>query len=126
MKVMLETSVCIDIMRGQRPRDDFRGMQFLVSSVTEAELWAGVHQAGGTRERDKVERLLSAVEVVFFDSMAAEQSGLVLGGLAKRGSKIGDFDSLIAGHSLALRLPLVTGNVRHFSLIEGLEILDWN
>ena len=124
MKAMLDTSVCIEIMRGKQLSENYRGWQFSISSIVESELWAGVHQTGGDRELRKVKLLLSAVETKLFDSKAAERAGYVLGDLARKGMKIGDFDSLIAGHCLALKLPLITGNARHFSRIEGLELLE--
>jgi tRNA(fMet)-specific endonuclease VapC len=125
MRAMLDTSVCIEIMRGYRPSDAFRGWQFKISSIVEAELWAGAYHAEGERESKKVKLLLSAVEVKEFGSKAAKLSGVVLGKLAKKGMKIGDFDSLIAGHCLALELPLITLNKKHFSRIENLELIEW-
>ena len=125
MDAMLDTSVCIEIMRGNAPQDCFRGWHMSISSVVESELWAGVFHTGGVRERDKVMRLLSAVEVVSFDSNAARKTGLVLGSLARQGLHIGDFDSLIAGHCLALDRTLITANIRHFERVNGLRFLSW-
>jgi tRNA(fMet)-specific endonuclease VapC len=34
-------------------------------------------------------------------------------------------DTLIAGHALALRLVLVTHNLRHFKRVSGLDLADW-
>jgi len=123
MKAMLDTSVCIEIMRGRKLPDSFRSCTFLVSSIVESELWAGVYQSGGIREKQKVQRLLSAVEVREFDSLAAEKTGFVLGELAREGMKIGDFDSLIAGHCMALGYPLITQNLRHFERVPQLEVI---
>lgn len=121
---LLDTSYCIEILRGSPLPEKWRSHRFCISTVVEAELWAGVYHSGGQAERLKVEKLLSAVERVPFDSAAAEQSGKVLGLLATQGRSIGDFDAQIAGHALALNAHLATKNTKHFQRIEGLKLLD--
>jgi tRNA(fMet)-specific endonuclease VapC len=34
-------------------------------------------------------------------------------------------DLMLAAHARSLAAPLVTGNVREFSRVKGLELLDW-
>lgn len=122
--VLLDTSWCIEIMRGKPLPETWRVHRFCISSVVETELWAGVYHSGGKTERIKVEKLLGSVERVPFDSKAAELSGKVLGNLVKQGKTIGDFDSQIAGHALALNAHLATKNRRHFKRIKDLKILS--
>lgn len=122
--IFLDTSACIEILRGKQPHASLKQRKFLISSVVEAGLWAGVYHAGGSHERRKVEKLLDAVEIVPFDSAAAEATGKVLGTLARRGEKIGDFDSQIAGHALALGAAVLTKNPNHFLRIEELQLID--
>jgi tRNA(fMet)-specific endonuclease VapC len=38
---------------------------------------------------------------------------------------IGALDMLIAAHALSLNLPLATNNVREFSRVPGLRVLNW-
>ena len=121
--VMLDTSCCIEIMRGKPLPEEWRVHRFCISSVVETELWAGVHHSGGETERIKVEKLLASVERVEFDSKAAESAGKILGMLAKEGKTIGDFDCQIAGHALSLKAHLATKNHRHFKRIKGLKLL---
>ncbi len=45
--------------------------------------------------------------------------------LESQGTPIGGNDLWIAAHALALELPLVTNNVREFSLVPGLQIENW-
>ena len=122
---MLDTSACIEILRGRPPPDKWRGYCFCLSTVVEAELWAGVHHSGGDEERRKTETLLAALETVPFDSAAAEATGRVLAELTKAGRKIGDFDVQIAGHALSLGAPLLTCDKRHFQRVAGLRLLSW-
>ena len=122
--VMLDTSYCIEILRGNALPDSWRSHRFCISTVVEAELWAGAYHSGGQAERAKVEKFLAAIERVPFDSDAANQSGKVLGQLATLGKSIGDFDAQIAGHALALNAHLATKNKKHFRRIEGLKLLE--
>lgn len=123
--VLLDTSACIEILRGNAPPSALKGRQFLLSSVVEAELWAGVFHVGGSKERLKVEKLLAATERIPFDSAAAEATGMVLGKLAKSGRKIGDFDAQIAGHALATGSEVLTRNPGHFARVQGLQVIEW-
>ena len=122
---MLDTSACIEILRGRMMPENWRSYQFCISTVVEAELWAGVYHSGGTVERLKVEKLFASIETVSFDRRAAEATGKILGNLAKAGQPIGDFDAQIAGHALSLRCHLVTRNHRHFSRVSDLRLLKW-
>ena len=122
--VLLDTSRCIEILRGKTLPDKWRTHRFCISSVVEAELWAGVYHSGGKNERVKVEKLLASVERVAFDSKAAEATGKILGTLTKAGKSIGDFDCQIAGHALSLKALLATKNRRHFQRIKDLGLLD--
>lgn len=121
---MLDTSCCIEILRGKALPDTWRSHRFCISTVVEAELWAGVYHSGGQKERLKVEKLLAAIERVPFDGTAAEQTGKVLGQLATLGMPIGDFDAQIAGHAIALSAQLATKNKKHFQRIKGLKLLE--
>ena len=122
--VLLDTSWCIEILRGKTLPDKWRTHRFCISSVVEAELWAGVYHSGGKNERVKVEKLLASVERIAFDSKAAEAAGKILGTLTKAGKSIGDFDCQIAGHALSLKALLATKNRRHFQRIKDLGLLD--
>jgi tRNA(fMet)-specific endonuclease VapC len=45
--------------------------------------------------------------------------------LARDGTPIGQIDTLIAAHALALDLTLVSNNVRHFGKVRGLRTDNW-
>jgi tRNA(fMet)-specific endonuclease VapC len=123
--VLLDTSLCIEILRGHPPPDVWKSYRFCISTVIEAELWAGMYHSGGKAEQLKLQRLFASVEILPFDRKAAEATGKILGTLTKAGQKIGDFDSQIAGHALAINALLATKNSKHFKRVEGLRILEW-
>lgn len=57
---------------------------------------------------------------------AAYHSGQIRAELAKQGRPIGPYDAMIAGHARSLGLTIVTNNVKEFSKVEGLKVVDWS
>jgi tRNA(fMet)-specific endonuclease VapC len=55
---------------------------------------------------------------------AADRYGDIAAHLQQAGQPIGEMDTQIAAHALALGLPLVTHNTRHFNRVAGLKIED--
>ena len=45
--------------------------------------------------------------------------------LQKTCQPIGEMDTQIAAHALALALPLVTHKTRHFKKVSGVKLEDW-
>jgi tRNA(fMet)-specific endonuclease VapC len=127
---LLDTDVVIDVLRRRSPDAKARivalGRGVGVSAVTEMELRYGV--ARSSRPADNVravEEFLSFVTVQPFDRSAAVHAGEIRADLASAGTPIGAYDVLLAGHARALSLVLVTGNIREFSRVDGLRVLDW-
>ena len=56
--------------------------------------------------------LLSNIEIMQFDQKAAESYGMIRASLESKGTVIGPYDMLIAGHALSLNCTLVTNNTR--------------
>lgn len=61
-----------------------------------------------------------------FDDAAATAAATARISLARKGSVIGPIDLLIAGTALNRGALLVTDNVREFSRVEGLRVVDWS
>ena len=130
MTHLLDTDTCIGILR-QRPGMVARLSQLApndcaVSHVTVYELLGGVEKAQDpARERQKVERFLSVIVELPFDRVAAETAARIRADLEKKGTPIGPYDLLIAGHALANNFTLVTGNVGEFQRVNGLKLETW-
>ena len=75
--------------------------------------------------RRELNRLLSVITVLPFDSRAAESSARLRLSIEGAGQKIGPLDTLIAGTVLANGATLVTHNVAEFSRVPGLRVEDW-
>jgi predicted nucleic acid-binding protein len=60
-----------------------------------------------------------------FEREAALAAARIRAQLEQQGTPIGSLDVLIAGTAIALQATLVTHNVREFSRVPGLAIVDW-
>ena len=68
---------------------------------------------------------VEAITVLPFDRAAADRFGLLAASSAGHGTTIRQFDTLIAAHALAVRLTLVTNNIKHFERVAGLKTENW-
>lgn len=129
MTHLLDTDVCIEILRGRSPsaRERLREMTSVaVSTVTLAELTYGASRSPAPAENQAaVEAFVASVNPVDLDSAAARHAGTIRAELAAAGQPIGGYDLLIAGIALASDLVLVTGNVREFSRVPSLRVEAW-
>ena len=131
MILLLDTNICIRLIRSRSPRmarrfEDYVVGDVGVSSVTVAELQFGVEKSRRQEEnRRALEQFLLPLEIAGFDEDAAVSYGRVRAGLAARGTPIGPLDTLIAAQAVALGVTLVTSNVGEFSRVPGLRVEDW-
>ena len=131
MKYMLDTNVCIHIMK-RKPlsvMNHFRRHDVgdvCISSVTYAELCHGIEKSAD-REKNRLALalLLAGISILPFDSAAAACYGRLQTRLEMAGTPIGVMDTLIASHALSLGLTVVTNNTREFARVSGLSIEDW-
>lgn len=131
MKYMLDTNICIYAIK-HKPIQVFKRLQehdpseICISSVTYAELVHGVEKSSAVeKNRFALTLLIANIEIVDFDSRAAECYGKVRADLEKRGMPIGPLDMMIAGHALSLEYVVVTNNTREFERVNGLRIENW-
>jgi len=97
-----------------------------ISVITEAELLFGVARLPHALSlKVVVEEFLLRVEVLPWDSVAAKHYAQLRASLEKKGQPMGNLDTMIAAHALALGLVLVTGD-RVFRRVSGLKIEDWS
>src|SRR5438094_8399872 len=106
MTHLLDTDICIGVLR-QRPGMVQRLSQLAptdcaVSMVTVYELLCGVEKAQDpAKERQKVQRFVSAMIELPLERAAAEFAAQICGQLERQGQPIGPYDLLIAGQALA-------------------------
>ncbi len=131
MKYMLDTSICIELIRRRPPRLIQRLTACApgeagLSVITVAELVHGVHKSEQTAQNaSALERFLLPFEIADFDWRAAQAYGMIRAALERDGSLIGSMDLLIAAHALSLDVTLVTNNEKEFRRIPGLSVENW-
>ena len=128
---MLDTDTCSHIIR-ERPigvLEHFRKLameQICISTVTYAELLYGVERSSSKRiNRPIIDDFVQHLDVIDWDSAAAEQYGKIRAELEAGGKPIGAMDMMIAAHAKSIKAVLVTNNQKHFARIKGLKVENW-
>lgn len=131
MKVMLDTNICIDLIRDRPPslleRFSSHAVRDIgISVITLAELEYGVSKSSRpAKNREALEQFVSPLEVAAFERPATAAYGRLRAALEKKGQLIGSMDLLIAAHAVSLDVRLITHNVREFARVPGLKTEDW-
>lgn len=128
---VLDSCICIDLMRGKLPiaRDimcqgDPR--QFVIPAIVVAELNFGIEKSNDPEKtRRLTERFLAPFDIAPFDEVCARAYGTIRNQLRLAGRSIGPNDMLIAATALALQATLVSSNLREFMRVEGLRLENW-
>jgi tRNA(fMet)-specific endonuclease VapC len=123
----VDTCVIIGFLRGTEPDKSclvniLKAGEGLLTSITVFELMLGLEQ--DSKREKTAQRLVDFLGVLPFNKEAAGIAANMEKGLRQRGVVIGTRDVFIAGICLAHRLPIVTGNVEHFSRVPGLEVIS--
>lgn len=131
MRYMLDTNICIYAIK-HKPEQVFLKLQehepseICISSVTYAELVHGVEKSRAIeKNRVALALLLANIEIMDFDSSAAESYGKIRADLEKAGKPIGPLDMMIAGHAKSLGYTIVTNNMKEFMRVNGLKLENW-
>lgn len=124
---LLDTSVCVDILRQRVPSSGLPTVgDCCLSAIVTAELRTGLAKMGGDEAHArKLEDFVSLFPVRDFDDEAARHYAEIRANVEKRGLTIGPLDLLIAAHARRLGVSLVTGNVREFRRVRGLAVTAW-
>ena len=130
LKYMLDTNICIFTIKNkpQEVREAFNRFygQMCISSITLMELIYGAEKSSNPEKNLAIiESFAARLEVLRFGSEAAAHSGQVRAELARKGTPIGPYDIMIAGHARSLGLTVVTNNMREFERIPGIRVEDW-
>ena len=97
-----------------------------ISVITRPETRFGLSLLNTNDERrDSIGLLLLTLPALPWTVQAADLYGDIAASLQQTGQSIGAIDTMIAAHTLAEKLALVTHNTRHFERIPGLKLEDW-
>jgi len=128
---VLDTDTCIYFLNGNYPSigDEIasRSLEDLaITAISVAELYFGAyHSARKTKNIDVLDKLFEQIQILPFDNRSAKHFGELKETLHREGKMLGPYDLLIASIVHSQRHTLVTHNVKEFSLVKGLLVVDW-
>ena len=131
VRYLLDTNTVSYIIKGNRPRVRERLLRVPmaevgISVITEAELLFGLaRRPEATSLKTVVEEFLIRVEVLPWDSEAAQQYSRIRATLEGAGEPMGNLDLMIAAQALASAFVLVSSDAV-FRRVKGLKIEDWS
>ncbi len=107
----------------------FHRGELRLSVMVLAELTFGAEKIrttlGQTKFSRRVEALREQLEVESLGEDFPEHYAKIRVHLERAGQKIGDRDTIIAAHALALGAVMVTRNVDEFARVPGLRVENW-
>ena len=130
LRYLLDTNLCVRVLRdrpaGLRLRLASLAEVCCISTIVEFELLTGAAKsARPDHNRAEIRALLARMALRGFDTAAAEHAADIREDLRRRGTPIGQYELLIAGHARSLGLIVVTGNLGEFRRVDGLRCEDW-
>lgn len=98
-----------------------------IAAITASELLHGVHRATHehrARREAFVEAVIAAFPTLPFDLLVARTHARMWAELASSGREVGAHDRLVAATAVSSGWRVGTANVRHFSHVAGLEVIE--
>jgi len=129
-RYLLDTNIASYVIKGNIPAVRRRMVrvpmaQLAISAVTEGELrYGAAGRPDAASLRFIVEEFLLRMTILPWDSEAARHYGQIRAAHEREGQPMGNLDTMIGAHALALGAILVT-NDRAFTRIEALKVEDW-
>jgi tRNA(fMet)-specific endonuclease VapC len=130
LRYLLDTNILSDLMR--RPQGPVAeriaavGESTVCTSViVAAELRFGAAKSGSQKLSERVDLVLSALEVLPLEPPVDHAYAKIRPHLARQGTPIGPNDLLIAAQALALDLTLVTANTGELGRVPELQVENW-
>ncbi len=132
MKYLVDTNILGYFVRNssvtlqKRMLTALKKQEIAISAITRAETrFALALLQPDDKRRRTIDLLLNELPVLPWTLEAADRYGEIAAHLQQTWQPIGHMDTQIAAHALALGLPLVTYNMRHFKRVPGLKLEDW-
>jgi len=130
LRYLLDTDILSDLIR--RPHGRIReriiaaGESTVCTSIiTGGELRYGGIKSGSADLMERIDQILSALEVLPLDAPADRHYAEIRTALSRDGTLIAPNDLLIAAQARSLNLTVVTANEREFSRVPDLRVANW-
>ncbi len=128
--ILLDTDICIEILRGnqsvleERQRCEDR---VAISFMTVGELYYGAERSKSkVKNKDIVDEFLLSIDIINTDLEILRKFGELKARLYEDNNKLPDADILIAATVLTKCSKLITNNIKHFNRFENIIIENWS
>jgi tRNA(fMet)-specific endonuclease VapC len=127
---LLDTDTLVFVLRGEsvvaRNLRDHADDPKAISVITYAELLYGAEKSARPVENaGRVRQLAEVFPVIDVTPAVVETFASLKADLESEGTRLDDFDLVIAATAINLNYTLVTNNTRHFRLVPGLTVENW-
>ena len=127
--IILDTDVCIEILRGSEIVLEKRASykeETAVSFLTVGELYYGARKSSQVESNTHlVEEFLGTIDVIPSSDSIMERFGILKAELSTRHQLLPDADIIIAACAFEYGGKLASGNTRHFERFSGLRLFNW-
>src|SRR5713101_1545361 len=120
MKLLLDTSILIDVLRLRNRRREWiaelvrGGHELSTSTLNVAEIYAGMRPA----EEGRTEALLSGLELYELSGASARVAGRLKNSWARKGYRVNLNDTFVASISIERGCSFLTDNLKDFPMPE--------
>jgi len=127
----LDANTCIYYLKGKFPNIKAQILalspdEIKIPSVVKAELLLGAYKSSQRESNlEKIEAFLAPFEIKAFDDLVSYVYAEIREIAESSGKIVGPNDLLIAATTKFHNGVLVTNNTREFSMIDGLQLVNW-
>lgn len=130
LEYLLDTNILSDLVRNPQgvvaAQITKAGEDTVCTSIiVAAELRYGAIKSNSAKLAERIDLILSALEILPLETPADHQYASLRHHLTRQGTLIGPNDLLIAAHALASDLTVVTANAGEFSRVPSLKVENW-
>ncbi|MGV8939748.1 MAG: type II toxin-antitoxin system VapC family toxin [Allorhizobium sp.] len=131
MRYLLDTNIISNVINQPRGaasvslREKAGAGTIVTSIIVAAEIRFGYTKIKSRRLQDAYEQFFKSLTVEKWEAPFDHAYANIRSDLERLGQPIGAMDMLIAAHAVATDAVVVTGNVKHFSLVPNLKVENW-
>jgi predicted nucleic acid-binding protein len=101
------------------------GSEIVIPPIVYYEIRRGLLAKGATTKAALFDELLNSLYIDSIDLVTLDIAAAEYARLKNAGQPIADADLLIGAYCIKNGFTLVTNNVKHFSIINGLRVINW-
>lgn len=131
-RVLLDTDVFSEVLKGKHASAVAAAERYLeehgrltFSAITHYEVERGLLSKRAAKLLTRFDAIVAASELLPISLGVLKRAARIWALAARQGHPRNDADILVAATAIEHKLPLVTGNRRHFDWIADLQLEEW-